>query len=116
MTKQEIFNVVWERAKDKRKAWDNGLCMYRMPLGNGESLKCFAGVLIPDDMYDPNMERATAHPLMSMYPELKPYLIPSDGKAGFIRSLQGIHDDFRVEEWDGMLRMFAENDFLTVPE
>ena len=58
MNNQEFFDIVWNRAKDQRKAKrdDETACKYRMELPSGEVLKCFVGECIPDEAYDHRMD------------------------------------------------------------
>lgn len=53
LSMQEMFDKVWERAKDKRKAvTPSRRCRYR----NYAGLKCFVGELLSDEEYRPGME------------------------------------------------------------
>ena len=112
LSNQEIFNIVWERAKDKRKAtkgvWG---CAYRAKQPDGEVLKCFIGACIPDSMYEPKMEGAIEFLLLG-YPALG-FLYP---QAGFLAALQSIHDKALPDEWEQRLRLTADKYKLTIPE
>jgi hypothetical protein len=56
MTNQELFDIVVAHArKQNKRAIANEVCSYRTP----EGLKCFAGALIKDEFYIPEMERLT---------------------------------------------------------
>lgn len=103
ITKQEAFNLVWERAKDKRRAVAHGRCLYRAPDG----LKCFVGVLIPDEKYDARFdsEWRTTGEVMDCDKELERFLC----------SLQGIHDWTEPAEWERLLRQVALAEGLEVP-
>lgn len=106
---QEIFNAVWERAKDKRRAVSepNGPCRYR----TAEGLKCFAGVLIPDDKYDPSMEGRGSYTvsfLVDAYPSIE--------EQRLIGRLQSVHDYYRIDEWEDRLRDIAAHFELEVPQ
>ena len=55
---QEVFDIVVNHLVTQRRPAYTGLsgCMYRAPDG----LRCAVGVLIPDNLYDPEFERDTA--------------------------------------------------------
>ena len=111
---QSIFNVVWERAKDKRKSVDRApilasgvygdRCMYRSPDG----LKCFAGALIPDEAYRPEWEgkMSVNVPCFDQFQEART----------LIRQLQVIHDDDHPDNWEYELRVVAKRFGLEVPQ
>lgn len=112
LTRQKIFDKVWERAGDKRKAQaEDGLCLYRNPDSKGPK-GCFIGHILPDSDYIPE------------------YDIPGSGlswrtvfeAAGiaeadmvFASSIQFIHDSVQPDEWDGRLLEIASCHYLTVP-
>jgi hypothetical protein len=56
MTKQQIFNKVWQYAitENHPLSFEAGshICRYRSPEGN----KCWIGCLIPDEIYEPEMD------------------------------------------------------------
>lgn len=58
-------------------------CAYR----DHHGFKCAVGCLIPDDMYDPEMEGKTARELKHEYPDLLP-----DVPARLLHELQHSHD------------------------
>ena len=108
LTLQEVFNAVWERAKDKTKAvtdnrWAD--CLYRAKDGR----KCFIGVLIPDAEYDPTMEGDGIIQIKSKLPCLQGLDVDR------LNDLQIIHDAHPVEAWEEKLRDFALVYNLTVP-
>lgn len=61
MTKQEIFNKVWnhihaqKRAATKLSEFSQTECFYRLKDGDS-TLMCAAGCLIPDEIYDKRIE------------------------------------------------------------
>lgn len=90
LTPQKIFDTVathlftqGERSYDRS---DPEVCLYRGPNG----LKCAVGVLIPDELYDPEMEGLAAW-----------HAIPHESdlfeNIELLRSLQHVHDD--QENW-----------------
>lgn len=111
LSNQEVFNVVWERAKDKRQAkkeegWP--VCWYRMG-EDPNGLACFAGALIPNEEYSPQFElngAVYANPWFSDHVE----------DIEFLGELQTIHDGYIPEEWEGLLRDKARQYGLEVPK
>ncbi len=111
MNAQEIFDTVvghlFEQGRPARPI-NRHLCQYRHVADDGTVLKCAAGFLIPDDVYDKGMEGMTANHVVRMYlPSLMAY-------APLIRELQGAHDDpvhpvggFRTETLINDLRSVA---------
>jgi hypothetical protein len=102
MTKQEMFDTVArhlltqnERSEEIRKSTVDGtlipFCSYR---GMG-GLKCAIGVLIPDEIYRPEMENNGAYSLLEQFPELAAY-IPDEDLA---HALQYVHDKYQVSDW-----------------
>lgn len=58
MNAQEIFDTVTVHLFTQgKRATENETCMYRTP----EGLKCAVGVLIPDDLYHPSMDKASGN-------------------------------------------------------
>ena len=128
MTKQEIFNKVWEHAKLLRgtigqcsKVRDNSsendmVCQYRMEK-DGVRYSCFVGCLIPDEIYSHRMEDKAIDEIMESslppFRKIKEFL-GTDNKF-FIEKLQGIHDDSFPEEWETSLRWRAIEEGLEIP-
>jgi len=54
MTKQEIFNKVWDHfiVNKGKKSMINGICKFRGINGS----KCVIGLFIPDEKYDKRMD------------------------------------------------------------
>lgn len=54
MNNQQIFDTVWKHfvTNNSRSGMHEGKCMLRTPDGR----KCAAGILIPDDKYDPSLD------------------------------------------------------------
>lgn len=73
-------------------------CMYRY-----SGLKCAVGHLIPDEMYDANMEGETVAWLLARHKELKEVLLPTDlsehDGIRLLGELQRIHDGLKVHKW-----------------
>jgi hypothetical protein len=112
--RQGIFDAVWERAKTKvkSKADNNEFdCRYRDRKGN----KCFAGVLIPDALYNPAIEGRRFSALLE---EGIPCAVAACHRddVDLVEQLQRIHDLIPVEHWEGALRYFAMINFLSVQD
>lgn len=106
LTLQEAFDKVLahSRAMTHQSAEPNPAgpeykpnCFYRAPDGN----KCFAGALIPDELYKPNFEGFGIKGLMGKYPEIMKLLIGGfsetynvSTETHFYRELQLIHDEY----------------------
>lgn len=90
---QYIFNTVVEHAKaQKGRAFDEvGKCLYRQ-----NDRKCFAGVLIPDEIYVSNFEHMTVD-----FINLKGgfYKSLSNREISLVKSLQDTHDFYNPDSW-----------------
>jgi hypothetical protein len=109
MTLQDVFNVVWERAKNPVKsmtACDDGSdydCLYRGP----NSLKCFIGECIADEDYKESFEgKPVSNPIIK---DLFPLCWNS------LRTLQTIHDDYEPNDWRKELDIYAKDRGLSIP-
>lgn len=122
MTLQEIFNKVVERSKTKIVACSpRGYCVYRTPSG----LACFAGCLIPDIFYSPELE---GHIVLTnddvrfltkisvVNEALYKAGIDNNQKLNLVCQLQRIHDSFDPHEWEGKLKEIANEHGLSFPE
>jgi hypothetical protein len=123
MDKQEIFDHVWnELHKQKIPARDlKGLCKYRVVHNeSGVMLKCAAGHLIPDELYNKNMEGRGITELVKASIDF-PYNFPEYFKdnLGLISDLQVAHDEIMSDSiafWhEEMIGIAREHD-LKVPE
>lgn len=100
-SRQEVFDhVVNALRKQGRKALFDGVCAYRAPGG----LKCAAGHLISDEAYSPDIEKFMIDwGVISYYNSAVQALLNSGITAEdlpLVRTLQNIHDDFAVDEWE----------------
>lgn len=92
-TLQSIFDTVWNHfiVNETLPGMDvSGACAYKA----GEEpncRKCAVGILIPDELYEPEMEGEPASTLVTSWDSLIPLFsqIPED----FIDDLQHAHDD-----------------------
>lgn len=122
-TRQEIFDIVWERAKDLRCAEDvpGGPCRYRASNG----LACFVGVLIADDVYTTNIEGQTVAAALLRFEnsvtfneDLLDALIESGIASDdweLVSILQQVHDEISPENWASALMVIANVYELKVP-
>lgn len=90
MSAQELFVKVANHLlkQGKRSADSNDYCLYRGPDG----MMCAAGILIPDEVYKPEMEQQAWYKLVSNFD------FPTEHKD-LITDLQIIHDDYPSENW-----------------
>lgn len=100
MKKQEIYNTVTEHllAQGERSIED-GVCVYR----NQDGLKCAAGVLIPDHLYDCELEGNSAE-----YLDVWKEIGYSEDEVALIVDLQYIHDQIPIDRWPVYLSRLAE--------
>ena len=129
-TKQETFDTVVAHArKQKCQAYDKGKgvwCCYRTEDGK----KCFAGCLIPDELYDPEMEGGAVGVSLgdgnyrtglvvstSSQTKLVSDTIESLGyDCGFVYELQKAHDQWLPADWeDQFARLAAKHGLTYVP-
>lgn len=114
MDKQEIFNKVYEALLEQGKSsTKNGICKYR---GQGGS-KCAIGHLIPDELYNPNIEGL-------MFNSLPEYILENilenneDCKSLLLR-LQRAHDQqlnfYGIKEWKERMKEIADEFNLVFP-
>ncbi len=103
MNAQQIFDTVVEHlaAQKVRCANEKGECLYRGPKGR----KCAIGCLIPDEVYEPRMERLS--------PDLIPLAFPEEMRAQacieLMCALQAAHDScIDAPELRAQLEMEAE--------
>lgn len=124
-TLQEIFNIVWERAKDRRRAKDqrwalrsHRRCSYRSKITDPTSLACFIGECIPDKAYIPQLDDENIDSPIDDVLRKYTYLFPVewDGILEQLRSLQEIHDLYGPSDWEQKLVDFAKNNNLTIPQ
>jgi hypothetical protein len=111
-TKQSIFDQVAQHLLDQgRKAYQSGVgCVYRTK----EGLRCAAGCLIPDDLYDPRMDNrdqggGSVRRSGLVQEALKKERIRD---LGFVFQLQEIHDMSSPFRWEERLRNLAESEGL----
>lgn len=122
LTLQEAFDTIWQKfvVEGAPRAYDkhDASCKYRLPGG----ARCFIGVLIPDELYEPSFEsEGSISAVMYERPKIKA-LLPFEPDV--ISQLQGIHDMYGVtgdtpgtfsDHCRERLTAFAEQHSLTVP-
>ena len=94
MIYQQHFNKVWDYfiTKENPKSYDSttGYCLYRGPNGT----RCAIGILIPDKLYNPGMEKSSIDSVLTNFPKLADYLeSKSMEDRVFMYKLQSCHDD-----------------------
>lgn len=95
---QTIFSLVKEHARKKEPSLVGCLCLCRYRGPNGR--KCFAGVLIPDEVYQSRFEEKCWSTLVLTENFPKEH-------AGLIIRLQDVHDVEIPDEWDTKLAEVA---------
>jgi len=110
MTNQTVFNRVTKHLlKQGVKSKLGGSCRYRGP----NDTKCAIGCLIPDYLYKPGLEGASAFLLMD-FPKIKRHFAAVS--FGLLSDLQNCHDWEEVEYWPERLRVIANKFKLTIPK
>lgn len=106
MTNQEVFDkVVTALRKQGAKSQSHGCCAYRGRWGR----KCAVGHLIPDELYDENMEGKLWVDLSEWFPAVDNLQL----NRNLVQELQLIHDDHRVRDWEDYWRDLAYRYNLT---
>jgi len=110
MTRQEIFTKVATHLLTQNAQSRDGLgCAYR----GEEGRMCAAGCLIPDELYTPGLEGASA--LDAKLVDVWKQLGISKLDQCFIKVLQVLHDAKPVEEWRDGLKKLAKAHKLKFP-
>lgn len=120
-TKREIFEyVVTQLWRQGEQAYDEmqDACAYRWETDDGRVLKCAAGHLIEDDIYDPLMEGKDFGRLIKEVTKDLNHLKPF---TNFITDLQNMHDSieprygysFRRALKSGALELAHEHNLST---
>jgi len=116
-TTQERFDLIVNHAAKKVKCLivttidgeKTEVCQYRNTSGN----RCFIGVLIPDELYNEEMESLRVEKLIGQYESLRPYL---GDDITFLAWIQKLHDRCKVEQWLSTLKDYAKGFDLKFPE
>lgn len=101
MTAQKIFDkiVTHLRTQNAVSATANGLCLYRSPDGK----KCAVGCMIPDDVYDPDMEHHMAGSVIADCRQLHDLY----DHRNLLESMQLVHDNHPISQWEAMFASIA---------
>lgn len=114
MTLQEIFDKSVEYQRIHGQAYEHG-CWYRSPSGK----KCAVGCLIPDELYNPQVESTVVCGLFDTGTQPLSYVVLSKmlldsgldkGTWTLLSELQNIHDskwNRREEEWQELANKFS---------
>lgn len=115
MTKQELFDKVATHLLKQRRVsrlTNSGSCAYR----GVEGTSCAIGCLIPDELYEKNMEGSSIRILMMHRPDIQELI--GKGNVELASRLQRIHDSvsiYRTDSaailvsWASQLREVAHN-------
>lgn len=104
MTPQEVFDKVAKHllTQNAESILGNG-CAYRGTHGR----MCAVGCLIPDELYDPKMERKNVMHVASKFPEVKQCGITEENMP-LLAKLQQIHDLDPTSVWRQELAKVAQ--------
>lgn len=110
MNNQEAFNIsVPALLKQNCKSISRGMCKYR---GN-DGTRCAIGHLIPDSIYDKEMEGKRI-PTLYSFPAIKELF--KDCDHVFLYELQDVHDENEPQIWQNEFNILAKKHNLTMPE
>lgn len=113
MTKQQVFDKVVTHLLAQGEASTAGRgCAYRGRNG----LMCAVGCLIPDEMYNSEMEGILAGFVIAGSPELQQLFAAEVLDSDFLGQLQSCHDGAPVTEWPAELRLIAGEHDLILPK
>ena len=105
MNNQEAFTLARDHLlKQCARATNlSGSCRYRAADGT----RCAIGVLIPDDEYDSTIEAQSIEEIFDKVPALQ------DLDVDMLTSLQVVHDEKEIRDWETHLRRVAnEHDLI----
>lgn len=107
---QEVFDLAARhlltqkaKARIQRDESSNQRCLYRAPDG----CKCAVGALIPDEIYQPEMDQGDTgiDEIISRFPTIATLFSGVDDDL--LADLQTVHDDYIVSRWGEHLRALA---------
>lgn len=110
LTKQEAFNRVVKHLREQGRK-SQGPCGVYCRYRNYEGLKCAVGALIPDELYDPEMEQGGGIEANERVRQLFP-----DDLLLMLKALQLDHDYHAPEDWEHCLQITADYFGLEMPE
>lgn len=106
MTNQEVYDKVkahllTQNAKSISRKY--GLCKYRMIRS---TKRCAIGCLIPDNLYEKEMEGDAVENLLHSYPQVKQFFVGVT--PALLIDLQKVHDCEAVKNWSRELENIAK--------
>lgn len=113
-SKQAVFNTVFLAARSQGcKSLDSSgeRCRYR----GDKKRKCFAGMAIPDRLYDKEMEGKFIEVVWAKFPKVSEYFNEDEDILRLLSKLQSLHDNNEVERWKAGFKMIAKKYCLTIP-
>ena len=111
MTNQEVYDKVkahllTQNAKSISRKY--GLCKYRMIRS---TKRCAIGCLIPDNLYEREMEGNAVYNLLHDFPKIKKFF--EGVSSALLAALQTVHDNELVKNWPRELEAVAKEYELT---
>lgn len=106
---QKTFNKVYKHLikQGKKSVGEHGSCLYR----GQDGTKCAVGCLIPDRLYNKDIEHKSA-----VFRTVRNVLEQLGHDPSFCQELQMIHDNRGVASWPNELEVLAEKYSLKVPQ
>lgn len=110
MNRQQVFDQVVSHARQQGKKSEDvpggNKCLYR----GRDGLKCFAGALVRDDEYSYWMEGMDIQMVLRNYrcPQTLISRLDPVHNGIFLNTLQTVHDNWSVEEWERILERVAK--------
>lgn len=95
-----VRHLLVQRAKSRLFGRAGSYCAYR----GANGFRCAIGGLLPDDVYDPEMEALSVDLLIEKFPAVQD-LLPECSMA---LTLQSVHDKHEPAEWKSLLSGVAE--------
>lgn len=117
MTLAEMKEILYNRIANPQHSTANSLddtglqCLYRserVPTRSETNIACFIGELIPDNLYNPEIEEVGVINLLSS--DLRKYIVPKELEVlpeqtleDLFEDLQDIHDKYECDTWKDAL-------------
>lgn len=107
-TEQQLYDIIVAHLRKQHARSQNpsgSTCLYRSP----DNLKCAVGALIPDEVYDPEME-SSLHTLIYYKGNFLPEALRLEFSANFdlLERMQEIHDKTNVDDWEDAFKKVAK--------
>jgi hypothetical protein len=93
-----VVNALRKQGEKSVSDVDVNSCLYRGPNG----LKCAAGHLIPDELYNKKMEGVSCDHI-----QVSEVLQKCGHDHKFVKRLQWVHDDLNVNRWEDFFKVLA---------